>query len=67
MSGVIKKRSMIPGDSGESVYDLNLFLTAAQFAAELEKCEYCEDKPCMAACPCDCSPQRCRADGRCLR
>ncbi|UCF78576.1 MAG: FAD-dependent oxidoreductase [Candidatus Eiseniibacteriota bacterium] len=31
-------------------------MTEAQFLAELEKCEYCEDKPCTDACPCDCSP-----------
>lgn len=32
------------------------FLTDAQLRAELEKCEYCEEKPCKTACPCDCSP-----------
>ncbi|KPJ61119.1 MAG: hypothetical protein AMJ46_03705 [Latescibacteria bacterium DG_63] len=31
-------------------------MTEAQLRAELEKCEYCEDKPCTEACPCDCSP-----------
>ncbi len=56
MSSIIKKRKMIPGDSGDSVYDINLFLTDSQLQAELEKCEYCEEKPCMEACPCDCSP-----------
>ncbi len=56
MNGVIKKRNTIPGDPGNSVYDLNLFLTDSQMQAELEKCEYCEEKPCMKACPCDCSP-----------
>ena len=56
MNGVIKKRSSIPGDGGDSVYDLNLFLTDSQMQTELEKCEYCEEKPCMKACPCDCSP-----------
>jgi hypothetical protein len=56
MNGVIKKRSTIPGDPGNSVYDINLFLTDSQMQAELEKCEYCEEKPCMKACPCDCSP-----------
>ena len=56
MTGVIKKREPIPGDPDESIYDLNLFLTDAQMNEELEKCEYCEEKPCMKACPCDCSP-----------
>lgn len=34
----------------------SLYLTDAQLAGELAKCEYCEEKPCQAACPCDCSP-----------
>ena len=40
MTGVIKKRNLIPGDPGNSIYDLNLFLTDEQMRAELEKCEY---------------------------
>jgi len=32
------------------------FLTDAQLKAELNKCEYCEEKPCKEACPVDCSP-----------
>jgi len=32
------------------------FLTEAQFRAEIEKCEYCREKPCREACPADCSP-----------
>jgi len=56
MSGLIKKRTQIPGDEGESVYDVSLFLTDSQLEMELEKCEFCEEKPCMKACPCDCSP-----------
>lgn len=32
------------------------FLTDAQLLAEIEKCEYCEEKPCKEACPADCSP-----------
>ncbi|MGA2624115.1 MAG: FAD-dependent oxidoreductase [Bacteroidota bacterium] len=32
------------------------FLTDAQLRAEVEKCEYCEEKPCKEACPVDCSP-----------
>ena len=31
-------------------------LTPAQLEAELNKCEYCEEKPCKEACPVDCSP-----------
>ena len=34
----------------------NEFLTDAQLRAEIEKCEYCEEKPCKEACPADCSP-----------
>ena len=32
------------------------FLSDAQLQAEIAKCEYCEEKPCKAACPADCSP-----------
>jgi NADPH-dependent glutamate synthase beta subunit-like oxidoreductase/dihydroorotate dehydrogenase/Pyruvate/2-oxoacid:ferredoxin oxidoreductase delta subunit len=31
-------------------------LTDAQLRAELDRCVYCEEKPCMEACPADCSP-----------
>jgi dihydropyrimidine dehydrogenase (NAD+) subunit PreT len=31
-------------------------LTDAQLQAELNRCEYCEEKPCKEACPADCSP-----------
>ena len=31
-------------------------LTDARFRAELERCIYCEEKPCKEACPADCSP-----------
>jgi|LSQX01.3.fsa_nt_gb glutamate synthase (NADPH/NADH) small chain len=34
----------------------NPILTDAQLRAEIEKCEFCEEKPCKEACPCDCSP-----------
>lgn len=57
MNGVVKKRTSIPGDREDSIYELNLFLSDSQMQAELEKCEYCEEKPCMKACPCDCSPK----------
>jgi len=33
-----------------------LFFTDAQLKAELERCEYCEEKPCKTACPANCSP-----------
>ncbi|HBT62041.1 MAG TPA: dihydropyrimidine dehydrogenase [Elusimicrobia bacterium] len=31
-------------------------MTDAQLKAEMEKCEYCAEKPCRQACPADCSP-----------
>jgi NADPH-dependent glutamate synthase beta subunit-like oxidoreductase/dihydroorotate dehydrogenase len=31
-------------------------LTNAQLQAELDRCIYCEEKPCQEACPADCSP-----------
>ena len=31
-------------------------MTGRQFQAELLRCEYCEEKPCTEACPCNCSP-----------
>jgi NADPH-dependent glutamate synthase beta subunit-like oxidoreductase/dihydroorotate dehydrogenase len=34
----------------------DLFLTDAQLASEIARCVYCEEKPCMKACPADCSP-----------
>ncbi len=34
----------------------NVLLTDAQLKSEIEKCEYCAEKPCKVACPCDCSP-----------
>jgi len=34
----------------------NSILTDAQLRIEIDKCEYCAEKPCKAACPCDCSP-----------
>lgn len=33
-----------------------LFLTDAQLASECARCVFCEEKPCMQACPADCSP-----------
>ncbi len=32
------------------------FLTDAQLRAELDRCIYCEEKPCREACPAHCSP-----------
>ena len=32
------------------------FLTDAQLKYEVEKCENCEEKPCLSACPAGCSP-----------
>jgi len=32
------------------------FLTDAQLRGELDRCVYCEEKPCREACPADCSP-----------
>ncbi len=34
----------------------NSILTDAQLRIEIDKCEYCAEKPCKTACPCDCSP-----------
>ncbi|MBI4669095.1 MAG: FAD-dependent oxidoreductase [Elusimicrobia bacterium] len=36
--------------------DHQFFLTDAQLCSEIERCEYCEEKPCKEACPADCSP-----------
>ena len=33
-----------------------MFLSDAQLAAEISRCEYCETKPCKGMCPSDCSP-----------
>jgi len=33
-----------------------MFLSDAQLRAEINKCEYCAEKPCKTACPADCSP-----------
>lgn len=33
-----------------------MFYTDAQLKAEMARCEFCEEKPCKTACPCDCSP-----------
>ncbi len=39
-----------------SAHEETPFLTDAQLAAELSKCEFCEEKPCLEACPAHCSP-----------
>ena len=33
-----------------------ILLTDAQLKMELERCEFCEEKPCRDGCPCNCSP-----------
>ncbi|MCD4650639.1 MAG: dihydropyrimidine dehydrogenase, partial [Candidatus Cloacimonetes bacterium] len=33
-----------------------MILTDAQLQNEIQKCEYCEEKPCTIACPAGCSP-----------
>ena len=33
-----------------------LYLTTAQLKSEMERCLYCAEKPCMKACPANCSP-----------
>jgi NADPH-dependent glutamate synthase beta subunit-like oxidoreductase/dihydroorotate dehydrogenase/Pyruvate/2-oxoacid:ferredoxin oxidoreductase delta subunit len=45
-----------PSNPRTSLHASDPFLTDAQLAAELDKCEFCEEKPCREACPCDCSP-----------
>ncbi|MBE9525208.1 MAG: FAD-dependent oxidoreductase [Chloroflexi bacterium] len=37
-------------------YGNPFLLTPAQLQVELQRCEYCEEKPCQKACPADCSP-----------
>ena len=37
-------------------HETSLFLSEAQLKAELKKCEYCQEKPCLDACPAHCSP-----------
>src|SRR5512141_519530 len=32
------------------------FMTRKRLQVELQRCEYCEEKPCQGACPADCSP-----------
>ncbi|MBO4520139.1 MAG: FAD-dependent oxidoreductase [Alphaproteobacteria bacterium] len=33
-----------------------LYLTTAQLKSEMDRCLYCAEKPCMKACPANCSP-----------
>ncbi len=33
-----------------------MFLTDAQLMSEIRRCEFCAEKPCQTACPCNCSP-----------
>src|SRR5512140_1661940 len=32
------------------------FMTRKRLQVELQRCEYCEEKPCQNACPANCSP-----------
>src|SRR5665647_528708 len=34
----------------------SLILSNAQLQTELQRCEYCEERPCRDACPVNCSP-----------
>lgn len=34
----------------------SFFMTSAQLSTELQRCEFCEEKPCREACPAHCSP-----------
>jgi len=34
----------------------HVFLTQAQFLHEINRCDFCEEKPCRQACPVNCSP-----------
>jgi len=36
--------------------DKGFFYSDGQLKNEIDKCEYCEEKPCRAACPANCSP-----------
>ncbi len=36
--------------------EIEMFLTDHQLKSEILRCEYCAEKPCKTACPCDCSP-----------
>lgn len=40
----------------KQLYGDPFLLTRRQLQTELARCEYCEEKPCTAACPCNCSP-----------
>jgi len=35
---------------------MSRYLSDAQLASEIARCEYCEDKPCRTGCPASCSP-----------
>ena len=41
---------------GATEHETSLFLSEAQLRAELKKCEFCQEKPCLEACPAHCSP-----------
>ena len=49
-------RSKIRSVLADTTDPNNVLLTDAQLKSEIEKCEYCAEKPCKVTCPCDCSP-----------
>ena len=60
-SSAVMKMSQIDKQKGSNLMKENavgdpILMTPHQLQAELMRCEYCEEAPCTAACPCDCSP-----------
>jgi len=56
MSELFDKHDTVPKQNVSSIQDSEKFLSDTQLRSEIEKCEYCREKPCKHACPCDCSP-----------
>ncbi len=52
----VKSTAQTPQGDLPTRHETSLFLTEAQLRAELTKCEFCEEKPCLEACPAHCSP-----------
>ncbi|MFH1415622.1 MAG: FAD-dependent oxidoreductase [Elusimicrobiota bacterium] len=42
--------------SKDNITDISRNMSDMRFKTEMERCEYCEEKPCKTACPADCSP-----------